>query len=104
MRDHRWPLLAMGVVSGYLGAAPTLLWASARRRWSWRRCWWSCRCGCTRWSSRSPRCWFAHFALDALQRLRMRAERPNRALDRRAAAASLPRRRRRLPHRHLPPP
>jgi hypothetical protein len=27
MRTHRWPLLAMGVVAGYLGAAPSLLWA-----------------------------------------------------------------------------
>ena len=27
MREHRWPLLAMGVVAGYLGAAPSLLWA-----------------------------------------------------------------------------
>jgi hypothetical protein len=27
MQEHRWPLLAMGVVTGYLGAAPSLLWA-----------------------------------------------------------------------------
>jgi Etoposide-induced protein 2.4 (EI24) len=27
LRDHRWPLLAIGLVCGYLGAAPTLLWA-----------------------------------------------------------------------------
>ena len=27
MRTHRWPLLSMGVVAGYLGAAPSLLWA-----------------------------------------------------------------------------
>jgi Etoposide-induced protein 2.4 (EI24) len=27
LREHRWPLLAIGVISGYLGAAPTLLWA-----------------------------------------------------------------------------
>jgi hypothetical protein len=27
LRRHRWPLLAMGVVAGYLGAAPSLLWA-----------------------------------------------------------------------------
>ncbi len=27
MRNHRWPLLAMGVIAGYLGAAPSLLWA-----------------------------------------------------------------------------
>jgi Etoposide-induced protein 2.4 (EI24) len=27
MREHRWPLIGMGVVAGYLGAAPSLLWA-----------------------------------------------------------------------------
>lgn len=27
MREHRLPLLAMGVISGYLGAAPSLIWA-----------------------------------------------------------------------------
>lgn len=26
LREHRWPLLAIGVVTGLLGAAPTLLW------------------------------------------------------------------------------
>ncbi len=25
--EHRWPLLGMGVVAGYLGAAPSLVWA-----------------------------------------------------------------------------
>jgi hypothetical protein len=25
---HRWPLLAIGVIAGFLGAAPSLLWAS----------------------------------------------------------------------------
>lgn len=29
MRQHRWPLLAMGVVCGYLGALPSLLWAAS---------------------------------------------------------------------------
>ena len=27
MQSERWPLLVMGVVAGYLGAAPSLLWA-----------------------------------------------------------------------------
>lgn len=26
LREHRWPLLAIGLVSGYLGSAPTLIW------------------------------------------------------------------------------
>lgn len=27
MREHRWPLLAIGIATGYLGAAPALVWA-----------------------------------------------------------------------------
>jgi hypothetical protein len=27
MQRHRWPLLAAGILTGYLGAAPSLLWA-----------------------------------------------------------------------------
>jgi hypothetical protein len=27
MHRHRWPLLAAGIITGYLGAAPSLLWA-----------------------------------------------------------------------------
>jgi hypothetical protein len=27
MREHRWPLLGIGIVTGYLGAAPSLIWA-----------------------------------------------------------------------------
>jgi hypothetical protein len=27
LNKHRWPLLAMGVLTGYLGAAPSLVWA-----------------------------------------------------------------------------
>ncbi|HMO48165.1 MAG TPA: EI24 domain-containing protein [Rubrivivax sp.] len=27
MREQRWPLLAIGILTGYLGAAPSLLWA-----------------------------------------------------------------------------
>ena len=29
MRRHHWQLLAIGVVSGYLGAAPSLIWAAS---------------------------------------------------------------------------
>lgn len=27
MTEHRWPLLGIGIVTGYLGAAPALIWA-----------------------------------------------------------------------------
>ncbi|HYP84619.1 EI24 domain-containing protein [Variovorax sp.] len=29
LRAHRWPLFAIGVLCGYLGAAPSIVWASA---------------------------------------------------------------------------
>jgi len=29
LREHRWPLFGMGIVTGYLGAAPSLLWAAS---------------------------------------------------------------------------
>ena len=28
LRQHRWPLLVIGIVSGYMGAAPSVVWAS----------------------------------------------------------------------------
>lgn len=27
LRQHRWPLLSMGLITGYLGAAPSVVWA-----------------------------------------------------------------------------
>ena len=29
LKEHAWPLLIIGVVSGYLGAAPSLIWAAS---------------------------------------------------------------------------
>ncbi|WP_245909571.1 EI24 domain-containing protein [Sphaerotilus hippei] len=28
MKEHRWPLFSIGMITGYLGAAPSLVWAS----------------------------------------------------------------------------
>jgi Etoposide-induced protein 2.4 (EI24) len=68
MRAHRWPLLGMGVVAGYLGAAPSLLWAVSATMlifapiliivsvWVYTLVF--------------SALWFAHFALSALQALR----------------------------------
>ena len=70
MREQHWPLLAIGVVTGYLGAAPSLLWAISAATlvlapllvvlsvWLYTLVF--------AFSS----LWFAHFALAALQRLR----------------------------------
>jgi hypothetical protein len=29
LHQHRWPLLAMGIISGMLGAVPTFFWATS---------------------------------------------------------------------------
>jgi Etoposide-induced protein 2.4 (EI24) len=71
MREQHWPLLAIGVITGYLGAAPTLLWAVSAATlvlapvlavlsvWMYTLVF------------AFASLWFAHFALAALQRLRM---------------------------------
>ena len=70
LREQRWPLLAIGVVTGYLGAAPSLLWAFSAATlilapvlvvvsvWLYTLVF------------IFSAAWFAHFALAALQRLR----------------------------------
>ena len=70
MRAKRWPLLAMGVTCGYLGALPSLLWAASVATlilapvlalvsvWLYTIVF------------VFASCWFAHFALAELQRLR----------------------------------
>jgi len=73
MREQRWPLLAIGIVAGYLGAAPSLLWAVNAAAlvlapllvvlsvWLYTLVF------------AFAALWFAHFALAALQRLRLQA-------------------------------
>ena len=74
--QHRWPMLAMGIVSGYLGAAPSLLWAVSATMlifapvlivfsiWLYTLVF--------AFSS----LWFAHYALAALQALRLERDAP----------------------------
>jgi hypothetical protein len=73
LREQRWPLLAIGVVAGYLGAAPSLLWAVNAAAlvlapllvvlsvWLYTLVF------------AFAALWFAHFALAALQALRLQA-------------------------------
>ncbi|MCU7371761.1 EI24 domain-containing protein [Paucibacter sp. O1-1] len=72
MREHRLPLLAMGVISGYLGAAPSLIWAVSMMAvvlapflvlltvWLYTLIF------------AFSTLWFAHYALNALAELRAR--------------------------------
>ncbi len=73
MRDKHWPLLAIGIITGYLGAAPSLLWAVSAATlvmapvlvvlsvWLYTLVF------------AFAALWFAHFALAALQGLRQQA-------------------------------
>ena len=74
MRQHRLPLLGIGMVSGYLGAAPSLLWAASAMTlvlapllivvsvWLYTLVF------------AFSALWFAHFALAALAALRAQAD------------------------------
>ena len=76
MRDKHWPLLAIGIITGYLGAAPSLLWAVSAATlvlapvlvvvsvWLYTLVF------------AFAALWFTHFALAALQRLRRQAAEP----------------------------
>jgi len=70
LRTHRWPLLAIGMLCGYLGAAPSIVWASGLlfvaaffvlipiAIWIYMLVF------------AFSALWFAHYCLDALTRLR----------------------------------
>ncbi|MCO5976650.1 EI24 domain-containing protein [Ideonella oryzae] len=75
-REHRWPLLLIGLISGFLGAAPSLIWAVSAMAlilaplliavsiWLYTLVFaFSCL-------------WFVHYLLAALQRARVQAGDP----------------------------
>lgn len=81
MRLHRWPLLAMGLVTGYMGAAPSLVWATGALAlpmmplmlpgfiWLYTLVF------------AFASAWFTHYGLTALQHLRQDALRTEAALQ-----------------------
>lgn len=70
LRARRWPLLAMGVACGSLGALPSLLWAASAATLIFA----PLLAVVSVWFYTLvfvfATCWFAHFALAELQRLR----------------------------------
>jgi hypothetical protein len=70
MHAHRWPLLAMGVMAGYLGAAPALLWAFGAASFVLAPLLLVLSVWLYTLVFAFASAWFAHFALAALQRLR----------------------------------
>jgi hypothetical protein len=70
LRQHRWPMLAMGVVCGYLGALPSLLWAASVAALIFAPLLVVVSVWLYTLVFVFSSCWFAHYALAALQRLR----------------------------------
>ncbi len=70
MKRHRMQLLGMGVVAGYLGAAPTLLWASGVMFVVFAPIFIVAAIWIYTLVFAFSSLWFAHFCLDALNRLR----------------------------------
>lgn len=70
LREHRGSLLLMGVLSGYLGAAPSLLWASGAMFIAMAPLLVPLAIWIYTLVFAFASLWFAHYALAALQRLR----------------------------------
>lgn len=73
MREQRWPLLAIGIVTGYLGAAPSLIWALGAMALVFAPLLIVASVWLYTLVFAFASLWFAHYALAALQRLRARA-------------------------------
>jgi hypothetical protein len=70
LRQQRWPLLAMGVMCGYLGALPSLLWVASAATLIFAPLLVVVSVWMYTLVFVFSACWFAHFALAALQALR----------------------------------
>jgi hypothetical protein len=73
LREHRWPLLAIGLICGYLGAAPTLLWALGAAALIFAPLLILVSVWLYTLVFAFAALWFAHYALAALQHLRQDA-------------------------------
>ncbi len=71
MREHRWTLLGMGVVSGYLGAAPSFVWALGALTLVFAPLLIVVAIWLYTLVFAFSALWFAHYALAALQRRRL---------------------------------
>ncbi len=70
LRKRRWSLLTMGVVCGYLGALPSLLWAASAAALIFAPLLVLLSVWLYTLVFAFAACWFAHFTLAELQRLR----------------------------------
>ena len=76
LHEHRWPLLGMGIVAGYLGAAPSLIWAFSALTLIFAPLLIVVAVWLYTLVFAFSALWFAHYALAALQALRGRAAPP----------------------------
>ena len=81
LHEQRWPLLAIGVVCGYLGAAPSLLWAAGAATLIFAPVLVVASVWLYTLVFAFAAAWFAHFALGALQRLRATSAQPPAPAD-----------------------
>ncbi len=72
--EQRWPLLAMGMVCGYLGAAPSLVWALGAATLVFAPLLVVVSVWLYTVVFAFASCWFAHFALAHLHRLRLQEQ------------------------------
>ena len=77
VHEQRWRLLAMGICCGYLGAAPSLLWALGAVTLVFAPLLMVASVWLYALVFAFAACWFAHFALAALHRLRSAAANAN---------------------------
>jgi hypothetical protein len=76
LRTRRWPLLGIGVACGYLGALPSLLWAASAATLIFAPFLVVVSVWLYTLVFAFASCWFAHYALAELQRLRNQAGTP----------------------------
>ena len=73
LKRHHWPLLGMGMIAGYLGAAPTLLWAFSAMTLVFAPLLMAASIWLYTLIFAFSALWFTHYCLAALQRLRAEA-------------------------------
>ena len=78
-KEHRWSLLSIGVLSGYLGAVPSVIWASGAMFVAMAPILVPVALWIYTLVFAFSSLWFAHFTLSALQQLRSRDEFMSRA-------------------------
>jgi Etoposide-induced protein 2.4 (EI24) len=76
MKTHRWPLFGMGIVCGYLGAVPSLLWGISAIAVIFAPVLVVASVWLYTLVFAFAAAWFAHYLLAQLQRLRVDAELP----------------------------